>query len=160
MHQFSAPGAAIRHATTAVAEAALIVAIGVALVFGYAVATGAAPTTADQALARGGSAIWIDESSVRSTSNLRFGQSLKFGYRSDAATSIQLQCYQPVGSDRLVFSDFRMLFEGGLGYGEPFDLGPSAAWTDGAASCKAMLGHRSKSGRYMVEASLRFDVAP
>ena len=159
MRVFSALGAGTRHATSAVVEGALIVAIAVALAFGFAVATGDAPGSADTALARGGSAIWIEGSAERAA-NLSFGQEVTFGYRSSGATSIQLQCYQPAGSDRLVFSDFRMLFEGGLGYGKAFDLGPSAAWTDGAADCKAMLGHRSKSGKYMVEASLRFDVAP
>jgi hypothetical protein len=159
MRIVSTIAAGSRHALIAVLEGTLVAAIAVALVFALAVTTGGAPGAADNALARGGSAIWIEGSSARAA-DLAFGRQVTFGYRSDSATSIQLQCYQPVGSDRLVFSDFRMLFEGGLGYGEPFDLGPSAAWTDGAASCKAMLGHRGKSGRYVVEASLRFDVAP
>jgi hypothetical protein len=160
MRLISAAGGGVRHAMAAVTEAALVGAIGVALVFGLALAAGEAPAGADAALARGSSAIWIDASSVKSTTTLVFGQALRFGYRSDTATSIQLQCFQPAGSDRLVFSDFRMLYPGGLGYGEPFALGPSASWTDGAATCKALLGHRSKSNRYMVEASLPFAVAP
>ena len=41
-----------------------------------------------------------------------------------------------------------------------FTLGPSLAWTGGAADCTGMLGHRSKSGRYVVEASVDFGVAP
>ena len=101
------------------------------------------------------SSIWIEDSPT-----LSFGQPVAFGYDSDRATSIQLHCFQPVGTTNLVFADSRMLFEGGWGYGEPFYLGPSAAWTEGAATCKAMLGHRLNSGKYMIEASLTFDVAP
>jgi hypothetical protein len=120
------------------------------------VLTGDRPAGAGTTLARGGSSIWVQSPSGQPT----FGGSVTFGYASSTATSVQLWCYQPVSSTRLVFADARMLYSGGVGYGEPFVLGPSAAWTGGAATCKAMLGHRSNSGKYMVEASITFGVAP
>ena len=172
MKAVSTAASTLRHTFGVALEALLILAIAGALVFGAALATGLRPAGADSVFAaRGGngngggnggaSAIWIDQSSLRSTdATLHFQDSLGFGYTSDSATSIQLQCFQPVGSDALVFSDFRMLFEGGVGYGEPFTLGPSLAWTGGEASCTGILGHRSNSGRYMVEATVDFPVAP
>ena len=54
MRPLSFAGSSARHATGAALEAALIVGIGVALVFGYAVATGGGPTGADLARAGGG----------------------------------------------------------------------------------------------------------
>lgn len=160
MHLRNHAAASTRHGLTALAEAALIVAIAAALTFATAVATGHGPAGAGAALARGGSAIWIDQSSYRSAGELSFGQDVNFGYRSDSATSIQLHCFQPAGSDRLVFADSRMLTADGWGYGTPFYLGPSGSWTEGAASCKAMLGNRSQSGKYRVEATVSFDVEP
>lgn len=153
----------VRHTTKAVIEAVLILAIAVALILGTAALGGFSPGGADSALAarggngNGGSSIWIATSTARTADGgLQFGQSLTFGYTSDTAQSIQLRCYQP--ADALVFSAAQMLFEGGLGYGQPFTLGPSLAWTSGAASCTASLGHRSNSGRYVVEATVTFAV--
>ncbi len=152
----------IRHVVAASARAALLAAVGVALVFGLAVAGNHQPVGAGDAFAATGkAAIWVDSSSyTAATTQLVFGQDVTFDWRSDTAQSIQLHCYQPVGSDRLVFADSRMLYEGGWGYGVPFVLGPSASWTGGAATCTAMLGHRTNAGKYRVEATVTFDVAP
>jgi len=161
----SAIGAVARHTLGVAAQAFLIVAIVAALVIAAATAIGTGPAGADSVFAArggnggGGSTIWVDTSTLRSADGtLQFGESLNFGYRSDTAQSIQLQCFQSAGT--LVFADSRMLFEGGLGYGEPFTLGPSLAWTGGEATCTGALGHRSHSGRYVVEAQVDFAVAP
>jgi hypothetical protein len=133
----------------------LVLAIIGALVLGAAALGGNSPGGADPVLAaRGGnSSIWIEAPTARTDDGgLRFGGAVTFGYRSDSAQSIQLQCFQGT----LVFAASRMLSGGDTA----FDLGPSVAWTGGAAECTGMLGHRSKSGRYVVEAKVDFAVAP
>ncbi len=163
MNVLWAAGSSVRHSVKVVAEGLLLVAILSALVLGGALLGGSSPPGADPALAarggngNGGSALWIEASTLRDEGALHFGQDVAFGYRSDTAQSIQLQCTVDGG---LVFADARMLFEGGAGYGEPFALGPSISWTDGSADCTASLGHRSRNGRYVVEATLGFAVAP
>ena len=79
-----------------------------------------------------------------------FGDQVTFTWSSNRAESIQLQCSQ---SGFLVFAD------GQLVRNDPvFTLGPSLAWKGGAADCTALLGHRARSGRYMVEATVEFGV--
>jgi hypothetical protein len=152
--------ATVRHATKAIAEALVILAILVALVLGTALLAQSAPAGASGVQAakggNGGATIWIESATILDADGgLRFGSEVMFGYRSDAAQSIQLQCFVGGG---LVFADAHMLFEGGWGYGEPFTLGPSVSWTGGAADCTAMLGHRARNGRYVVEATVGFAV--
>ncbi|HEY3412772.1 MAG TPA: hypothetical protein VGM51_06910 [Armatimonadota bacterium] len=148
-----------RRWASAALEATLVIAIGIALVFAGAVVTRGDPAGADTALAKGGSSLWIAGATSRSP-QLTFGQVMAFGYKSTSASSIQLHCYQPAGTGRLVFADSQMLSGDASGLSDPFELGPSAAWTSGAATCKGMLGHRSNSGKYIVEDSVTFDVAP
>jgi hypothetical protein len=164
MNVLWAVGSSVRHSVKVLAEGLLLLAILGALVLGAALLGGSSPSGADSALAArggnggGGAALWIETSTARdSDGSLRFGGEVAFGYRSDTAQSIQLQCFVDGG---LVFADARMLFEGGAGYGEPFALGPSVSWTAGAADCTASLGHRARNGRYVVEASMGFAVAP
>ena len=142
-----------RHATGAFLEAILIFAVIGALALGAAALSGSAPGGADPVLAaRGGSSIWIEGASTRTTDGgLQFGDAVTFGYRSDSAQSIQLHCFQ----EGLVFAASGMLSQGDTA----FTLGPSLAWAGGAADCTAMLGHRSKSGRYVVEAKVDFAVS-
>jgi hypothetical protein len=156
----------VRHTTAALFEALLIIAVIAALVIGAAAIGGTVPAGAQSVFAarggnagtngHGGSSIWIESTTVRTVDgSLAFGSTVAFGYSSDTAQSIQLQCSQ---SGVLVFADSRMLSESGSGYGESFAIGPSLAWTGGAADCTALLGHRSNNGRYFVEASVDFAV--
>ncbi len=153
MKAVSTAASSVRHATGAFLEATLILAVIAALVIGAAALGGSSPGGADQVLAgRGGSSIWIDDASGRTADGgLQFGDDVTFGYRSGTAESIQLHCFQ--GGD-LVFARLGMLSRGD----NAFTLGPSPAWTDGAADCTAMLGHRAKSGKYVVEAKVAFGV--
>ena len=96
--------------------------------------------------------IWVMDSSRSSDGALHYGDSVAFGYESSSAQSIQLHCYQDGG---LVLAAAGMV-DGGA---ESFDLGPSMAWSGGDASCEALLGHRAKSGKYVVEAKVAFAVA-
>lgn len=90
---------------------------------------------------------------------VNFGDSFSFIYdtapHADFST-IQLLCYQ---NGELVFSDARATYPGGYGFGVPFQAGPSAAWTSGAADCTGELGHRLNSGHFKVDASVDFAVA-
>jgi hypothetical protein len=157
MRAMSAAASALRRGTGAALEAVLILAVIAALVLAVTVVTGRDPATPG-ALARGSSDIWIANSDAAAKAGLRFGDQVAFGYRSDTAQSIQLQCFKP-GTSSLVYSTGQLV-TGASGTSDPFRLGPSAAWPDGAADCKALLGHRARSGKYMVEARVAFDVAP
>jgi len=64
-------------------------------------------------------------------------------------------CYK---GDVLVYSEFRAGFEGGYKYGVPFQLGPTARWAEGAASCIGELGHVSRTGRIVIDADVKFEV--
>jgi hypothetical protein len=154
MRVLSTAASSVRHTTGALFEALLVLLVVAALALGAAALGGSAPGGADPVLAaRGGSSIWIEGASARTADGgLQYGDDVTFGYRSDSAQSIQLQCYQGT----LVFAASRMLSAGDTS----FALGPSLAWTGGAADCSGKLGHRSKSGRYVVEAHVDFAVAP
>jgi hypothetical protein len=162
MGLFSSGVTAFRHTTKVIAEALLLLAIMGALVLGSALLWKSAPAGADAVQAAkggsgaGGASLWIETASLRDADGLHFGADVMFGYRSELAQSIQLQCFIDGG---LVFGDARMLFEGGAGYGEPFTLGGSLSWTEGAADCTATLGHRARNGRFVTEATLGFAVA-
>lgn len=85
-----------------------------------------------------------------------FGDEVTFSVVTDEpASTIQLHVYQ---EDVLVFADSHAAFPGGYGYDDPFTLGPSASWTGGAAEATAMLGHRRKNGRFVVDAQVSFPV--
>jgi hypothetical protein len=153
MRAGSAINSGFRHAVEVGLQALLIAAIValVALMFSavYKPAgfiAGVADTDARRA------SIWIMDSSRDSDGSLHYGESVSFGYESSSAESIQLHCFQDGG---LVFADSGMV----NGSAESFDLGPSMAWSGGDASCEALLGHRAKSGKYVVEAKISFSVA-
>ena len=155
MKAMSTATSTFRHATVRLLEAMLILAVIGALVLGAAALGGYSPGGADPVLAArgGGSSIWIEDASARTADGgLQFGDAVSFGYRSDSAQSIQLHCRQ---GGNLVFAASGMLSDGETA----FVLGPSPAWTSGAADCSGMLGHRSKSGRYVIEAKVDFGVA-
>lgn len=103
------------------------------------------------------SSIWVDTDSYRSDGVMNYKDTMSFGYTtSEQYASIQLQCFQ---NGFLVFSASHAAYEGGYGYGQPFQLGPSYAWSGGAAQCVGILGHRASNGRYVEDASTNFDVA-
>lgn len=121
---------------------------------------------------KGGSSIWIDASSYRAADGkLHVGQSVMVGFKTSYVDTtggtgpwLQLQCYR-AGSGYegqldgvLILSDSRAGFPGGWGYGTPFTLS-GTSWHLGPANCKAVVGHKTNSGRFMVEASTSFYVA-
>ena len=155
MRVLSTAASSVRHTTGALVEALLVLLIIGALALGAAALGGHAPGGANSVLAArgGGSSIWIEGAGARTADGgLQYGDNVTFGYRSDSAQSIQLHCYQ----EGLVFAASGMLSAGDT----TFALGPSLSWTGGAADCSANLGHRSRSGRYVVEAHVDFAVAP
>lgn len=132
-------GRSFRHATTAMLEAALVVAIGAALVFGFAVATGGNPAGAGSALAGGTTSSWIELASAdgtrAATTQPSLGEYVGFnaGYpRTVKNPRIEVLCYR---GGTLVF---------GLAGGVDYDFllgGGGSAWKDagGAAGCVANL---------------------
>lgn len=70
-------------------------------------------------------------------------------------SSIQLQCFQ---DGVLVFAAAHSANPGGYGYGDPFQLGPSSVWTGGAADAVAVLGHRTKGGKFISDDEVEFPV--
>lgn len=108
--------------------------------------------------------IWIEESPVANATEaaddtMNYLDAVSFGHTSNNdAPWLVLECYQ---NDRLVFWQNRAGFEGGFGYGQPFTLGPSLAWTGGEADCVGILGHyHRKTGRFMQDATVDFHVMP
>ncbi len=74
----------------------------------------------------------------------------------DEHPTIQLQCFQ---DGQLVFATAHAAYPGGYGYGDPFKLGPSYAWSGGAAEGHAVLGHRnSHNGKFVVDAETSFAI--
>ena len=66
--------------------------------------------------------------------------------------------YEGQLSGSVILADSRAGFPGGWGYGVPF-MRAGTAWHLGPANCTVELGHRSKSGKFMVDASTRFAVS-
>jgi hypothetical protein len=158
MRALSTAASGTRRVFGAAFEATLILLVIAALAFAFAMVNGRAPSTGS-VFAKGGADIWIASSSLTtSDSALHFTDSVSFGYQSDKSQSIQLQCFQP-GSSNMVFSATEQV-SGTSGISDPLALGPSPAWTGGAASCQALLGYRANSGKYTVVAKVAFDVAP
>jgi hypothetical protein len=79
---------------------------------------------------------------------------------------LQLQCfrtgqdYQYEGqlSGVMILADSRAGFPGGWGYDVPFVLA-GTSWRLGPANCTIQVGHKSKSGRFTVDASSSFSVS-
>jgi hypothetical protein len=79
---------------------------------------------------------------------------------------LQLQCfragedyeYEGQLSGGMILADSRAGFPGGWKYGVPFVLA-GTSWHLGPANCTIQVGHKSKSGKFMVDASSRFFVS-
>jgi hypothetical protein len=113
------------------------------------------------------------EVTALSATSPKVGNSIKFAFQSRYMDSengtgpwLQLQCYR-AGADYQYegqLSGVRILsaslagFPGGIGYGDPFSLA-SSSWHVGEADCVAELGHKGKSGRWVVDASSKFHVS-
>lgn len=112
----------------------------------------------------GRSAIWVDQSSYRTDDGaLHYGQEVSFGYRTDYYDAsggtgpwLHLHCFR---NGNLIYADSRAGFPGGKGFGAPFNLGPSAAWSGGEADCTGILGHRTRSGKFRTDATTEFHVS-
>lgn len=151
MRVISWAGASIRHAVGAAADAALVAAIGIALVFGVAVASGGNPAGAASVLAgRGGHA---GTSTAGSTIQLNAGGDLRLGGDVTFTTStVDLGG----GEYPMVYVACSSDADGSLLYGQldhpdaTFVLGGgSSRWwqVGGSAGCKAWLhayGGKSK----------------
>src|SRR4051795_13434205 len=144
MRALSTAASGTRRVFGAAFEATLILLVIAALAFAFAMVNGRAPATGS-VFAKGGADIWIASSSLSAAdSGLHFKDSVAFGYQSDKAQSIQLQCFQPVGSSNMVFSGSEQV-SGTSGISDPLALGPSLAWSGGGASCQALLGYRANT---------------
>lgn len=75
-------------------------------------------------------------------------------YPNGAGPYIWLRCYQ---NGVLVASGDHAAFPGGWYYNWPFNLGPTASWTSGAASCTVTVVHTSNN-KVVTDASVSFDV--
>lgn len=67
---------------------------------------------------------------------------------------IDLGCYQ---GGAKVLATTHAAFPGGWYYGWPFNLGPTAMWTGGAADCELTVWHQSRNKR-VVDAKTTFRV--
>ena len=114
----------------------------------------------------GKASIWIDEGATARAAdgNMHYSDQAKFGHETSYTDDrgrgpwIELRCEQ---DGEVVYREWRAGFEGGYRYGEPHNLGPSAAWDGGAADCTGLLGHYSKNfSKFMVDATVDFHVMP
>jgi hypothetical protein len=143
------------------------------LVIGLVLALGVAPALAGKGGNGngngngGGSSIWIEDAYLARSADgaMHHGDPIAFGFTTkywdaDGGTGpwLRLQCYY---GSTLVYWENRAGFEGGYKYGEPFQLGPSAAWSSGDADCVGIVGHENrKSGKFRAEAKVEFHVMP
>jgi hypothetical protein len=75
-------------------------------------------------------------------------------YPNNAGPWIELMCYQNGG---VVASGDHAGFPGGMGYNDPFNLGPTMSWSGGAADCTVTVFHQSNN-RFVTDASTSFRV--
>lgn len=75
-------------------------------------------------------------------------------YADNAGPWIELMCYQ---DGVVVGSGDHAGFPGGLGYNDPFDLGPTMSWSGGAADCTVTVFHQSNN-RIVTDAATSFHV--
>jgi hypothetical protein len=75
-------------------------------------------------------------------------------YPNGAGPYIWLKCFQ---NGVLVASGDHAAFPGGWYYNWPFDLGPTASWTGGAASCALTVVHTA-TNKVVTDASTSFQV--
>ena len=75
-------------------------------------------------------------------------------YPNNAGPWIELMCYQ---NGVVVGSGDHAGFSGGMGYNDPFNLGPTMSWNGGAADCTVTVFHQSNN-RIVTDASTSFHV--
>jgi len=72
----------------------------------------------------------------------------------NAGPWIELMCYS---NGTLVGSGDHAGFSGGMGYNDPFYLGPTQSWSGGAADCTVTVFHQD-SHKFVTDASTTFHV--
>src|SRR5262249_24388600 len=108
--------------------------------------------------------IWIDNSSrAAATTSLHFGDQVTFGFTTPywdttrgTGPWLELECSV---NGTTVYVDRHAGFDGAVGYGAPFTLRGSVGWQSGPADCAASVGHFTKRGQYVADASLTINVA-
>jgi hypothetical protein len=99
--------------------------------------------------------------SVSPGGNYTFGEAINLTtnvppYPNNAGPWIEMKCSQ---NGVVVGTSDEAGFPGGVGYQDPFYLGPSAAWTGGAADCTVTVFHlNSNSTKLVTDATTSFHV--
>jgi hypothetical protein len=158
MRLFSATAAAIRHGAGAAAEAALIAAIGVALVFGFAVGTGGSPSGAADINAAGklGATIQLGSGSAR-TASVTAGTELTFTLTrtvpdNDPVMWVSQRCAN--GADEIVYA-----LDLPVQWGSSASLeGVAGPFVARGVACRAYATLRPWRGSVLGTAELRFAV--
>ena len=164
MRILSTAAGTARHGIGAVVEAAVVVAIGAALVFGAAVITRSDPAgAADVYAAKGGNGNGHGgggNAGSGSTSAVIVVPDGVFGGTTTATANpggpgawVHVRCYQGGG----VALEAYVTVDGANQ--ATFQLGPTPSWPNGAASCEAEEGYWDNS-RWQVLASTTFNVSP
>jgi hypothetical protein len=140
-----------RHTLVLIAEVLMILAIGVTIVIGAALATGQGPG-ADPALAGKGGRAGSGSVTV-SFPDSAFGSEATGQVSGGTVAWVHIYCRVTDGSVGLdtwrrpaVDGSFSVV------------LGPTPSWTGGGASCKADAGSFSRNGRFNVAGSTTFGV--
>ncbi len=148
-------GRSIRHVGSAIAEAALIVAIGVALVFGVAVVGGSKPAGAGNAFAAkplsGVITVQVPVAHGETT-----GATVNPG---GTDVYVFVQCYAPDFGGEYVYAAYFP-----VSADKTATIGPlaSSLWKSGGASCRAQEGYftRNGFGKWVALAKTTFTVQP
>jgi hypothetical protein len=111
--------------------------------------------------AKGGKADPTAGINVSPTGTYTFGQAIDVttnipAYPNNAGPWIEMKCSQ---NGVVVGTSDEAGFPGGVGYQDPFYLGPSASWTGGAADCTVTVFHLNSSNTKLVtDATTSFHV--
>ncbi len=150
MRAITATTSAIRHALGALAEALLLVAIGVALLATLAPAYIPAGWFAGSADAKGRAST---SSVTISVNDGRFGGNAAGQVSGSGASWVNVVCTLSDGSIGMT-TWVRPDATGAVAFG----LGPTPSWSAGGASCTATAGAYSSNGRWRALASTTFTV--
>jgi hypothetical protein len=152
MRILSTAGGTLRHGLGAAAEAAVVVAIALALVFGAAVLTRTDPAgAADVYAARGGNG--HGGGSITVPDGVFAGTTIATVNPGGSGAWARAQCYQ---DGTLVYAQY---VEADSTNQATFSLGPTPLWTGGSATCTAEEGYWGSSGRWRTVAETTFDVS-
>lgn len=150
MRAVTATMSAVRHSLGALAEALLIVAIGVALVAALAPVYKPVGWFVGSADARGKPST---NSVTISVNDGRFGGNTVGQVSGSGASWVDVVCTLSDGSIGMT-SWVKPDATGSISFG----LGPTPSWSAGGASCTAIAGYYSSNGRWRALASTTFTV--